>query len=173
MPEWLNVLHNLFFRFADRIVPPNWFLSHLPTADEVNSYTGRLTIEIVSHCWNYSHLLAYNLSSLVNHPPRDVDVTITVFYSPEDQDTIDMLEYFSDFEISGVEWNWQQLSTEQLLRRAIGRNKAALETKADWIWFIDCDLIFHHGWSKGSLNPMSQKLNLLILPKNGVFRMRI
>lgn len=28
------------------------------------------------------------------------------------------------------------------MRRAIGRNKAAKETKADWIWFTDCDLLF-------------------------------
>ena len=33
----------------------------------------------------------------------------------------------------------------ELLRRAIGRNRAAIATKADWIWFADCDLIFHAG----------------------------
>ena len=102
MPEWLNLLHDLFFRYADRIVPSKWFLPHVPSADQVTLYSGRLSIEIVSHCWNYSHLLAYNLSSLVNHPPQDIDVTMTVFYCPEDQGTVDMLEFFSGFEVPGV-----------------------------------------------------------------------
>jgi hypothetical protein len=165
MPEWLSLLQNLFFRYADRIVPPHWFLSRLPSTDEINSYTGRLSIEIVSHCWNYSHLLAYNLSSLVNYPPQKVDVIMTVFYSPEDQDTVKMLDFFSGFDIEGVEWNWQAMPTEQLLRRAIGRNKAALETKADWIWYIDCDLIFH----KGCLDSLDLQLrgrkDALLYPK--------
>jgi len=165
MPEWLIVLHNLFFRYSDRIIPPNWFLSRLPSADEMNAYTGRLSIEIVSHCWNYSHLLAYNLSSLVNYPPQDIDVTMTVFYSPEDQGTVNMLEYFSGIEVPGVEWNWRQLSTDHLLRRAIGRNKAALETKANWVWYIDCDLIFHQGCLDSLASSLQGRKDALLYPK--------
>ena len=165
MPEWLSVLHNLFFRYSDRIIPPNWFLSKLPSADEMNSYTGRLSIEIVSHCWNYSHLLAYNLSSLVNYPPQKIDVTMTVFYSPEDQGTVNMLEYFSGIKVPGVEWNWRQLSTDHLLRRAIGRNKAALETKANWVWYIDCDLIFHQGCLDSLASLLQGRKDALLYPK--------
>ena len=165
MPEWLSVLHNLFFRYSDRIIPPNWFLSKLPSADEMNSYTGRLSIEIVSHCWNYSHLLAYNLSSLVNYPPQKIDVTMTVFYSPEDHGTVNMLEYFSGIKVPGVEWNWRQLSTDHLLRRAIGRNKAALETKANWVWYIDCDLIFHQGCLDSLASLLQGRKDALLYPK--------
>jgi len=165
MPEWLSMLHNLFFRYSDRIIPPNWFLSKLPSTDEMNSYTGRLSIEIVSHCWNYSHLLAYNLSSLVNYPPQEIDVTMTVFYSPEDQGTVNMLEYFSGIEVPGVEWNWRQLSTYHLLRRAIGRNKAALETKANWVWYIDCDLIFHQGCLDSLASLLQGRKDALLYPK--------
>ncbi|MCP4488226.1 MAG: glycosyltransferase family 2 protein [Gammaproteobacteria bacterium] len=165
MPEWLDVLHNLFFRYADRIVPPKWFLSRVPSTDEITSYTGRLSIEIVSHCWNYSHLLAYNLSSLINHPPREIDVTMTVFYSPEDQGTVNMLEYFADFEVPGVEWNWRQLPTDQLLRRAIGRNKAARETSANWVWYIDCDLIFHRGCLDSLASSLKGRKDALLYPE--------
>ena len=165
MPDWLILLHNLFFRFADRIIPPSWFLSHIPSTEERKNYSGRLSIEIVSHCWNYSHLLAYNLSSLVIHPPQEIDVTVTVFYSPEDQGTVNMLEYFSGFEVSGVEWNWRQLPTDQLLRRAIGRNKAALETKANWIWYIDCDLIFHQGCLDSLASLLEGRKDALLYPK--------
>jgi hypothetical protein len=165
MPEWLNLLHNLFFRYADRIVPSKWFLPHVPSVDQVTLYTGRLSIEIVSHCWNYSHLLAYNLSSLVNHPPQDIDVTMTVFYCPEDQGTVDMLEFFSGFKVPGVEWNWRQLTKSQLLRRAIGRNKAALETKANWVWYIDCDLIFYQGCLDSLARSLQGRSDALLYPK--------
>ena len=165
MQEWLNVVQNLFFRYADRIIPPKWFLPQIPSPDEINSYTGRLSLEIVSHCWNYSHLLAYNLSSLVNHPPREVDVTMTVFHSPEDRETVEMLEYFSRFEIPGVAWNWRALPTDQLLRRAIGRNKAALETKADWVWYIDCDLIFYRGCLDSLASSLQGRKDALLYPK--------
>jgi len=165
MPEWLSMLHNLFFRYSDRIIPPNWFLSKLPSTDEINSYTGRLSIEIVSHCWNYSHLLAYNLSSLVNYPPQDIDVTMTVFYSTEDQGTVNMLEYFTGIEVPGVEWNWRQLSTDHLLRRAIGRNKAALETKANWVWYIDCDLIFYQGCLDSLASLLQGRKDALLYPE--------
>ena len=165
MPEWLNLLHNLFFRYADRIVPSKWFLPHVPPADQVTLYSGRLSIEIVSHCWNYSHLLAYNLSSLVNHPPQDIDVTMTVFYCSEDQGTVDMLEYFSGFEVARIKWNWCQLTKGELLRRAIGRNKAALETKASWVWYIDCDLIFHQGCLDSLAKSLQGRCDALLYPQ--------
>ena len=165
MPEWLSVLHNLFFRFSDRIISPSWFLPQVPSNDELKSYTGRLSIEIVSHCWNYSHLMAYNLSSLVNYPPEKVDVTMTVFYSPEDQGTVNMLEYFSEFKVPGVKWNWRQLPTDQLLRRAIGRNKAALKTQANWIWYIDCDLIFHQGCLDSLASLLKGRTDALLYPR--------
>ena len=45
-------------------------------------------LEIVSHCWHYSRLLTYQLSSLVLHPPTEVAVTVTVFLAEEDEDTV-------------------------------------------------------------------------------------
>ena len=54
-----------------------------------------------------------------------------------------MLDYFGRMEVPGVTWNWQALPKEELFRRGIGRNIAAKQTKADWIWFTDADIIFH------------------------------
>ena len=163
---WINTLQNLFFRFADRLVSPRWFLSRVPSQDELTAYTGRLSLELVSHCWNYSHLLAYNLSSYVNHPPRDIDVTVTVFYSPDDLGTADMLNYFSSIDVPGVTWNWQPLPTEELLRRSIGRNRAALKTKADWIWYIDCDLIFNESCLDSLASSLQGRNDVLLFPKS-------
>ena len=156
----------MFFRYISRFFSPRWFLSHVPTGDELTAFTGRLSLEIVSHCWNYSHLMAYNLSAYVNHPPKNIDITVTVFYSPEDTETANMLDYFSGINIPGITWNWQLLPTDQLLRRAIGRNKAAHNTKADWIWYIDCDLIFHEGCLDSLASSLLHRKDALLFPKS-------
>ncbi len=160
-----NALWNLFFRFADRFVSPKWFLKHVPSSDELTKFSGRLSIEIVSHCWNYSHLMAYNLSAYVNHPPKNIDITVTVFYSLEDKSTVAMLEYFKSIKVPGITWNWQLLETAQLLRRAIGRNRIALNTKANWVWYIDCDLIFHQGCLDSLANKLINNTELLLFPE--------
>lgn len=67
---------------------------------------------------------------------------MTVFYCPEDRKTTQLLDFFSLQDIAGVTWNWRPLPRQQLFRRGIGRNLAALETTADWVWFTDCDLMF-------------------------------
>ena len=54
-----------FFRFAaGGWVPPQWFEPDLPTELDRAARTGHLKLEVVSHCWNYSHFLVYQLSSL-------------------------------------------------------------------------------------------------------------
>lgn len=126
-------------------VPARWFEPGVPPPEARAARVGRLKIEIVSHCWNYSHFMVYQLSSLVNHPPRDVEVILTVYHSPEDGRTVELLDFFGKRAVPGVTWNWRPLPKESLFRRAIGRNEAALGTKADWIWFTDCDLMFREG----------------------------
>jgi hypothetical protein len=114
-----------------------------PATVEKAKKTGRLKLEIVSHCWRYGHFLTYQLSSLVNHRTDKFEVTMTVFHVPGDEAVTRVLDYFGRMEIPGVTWNWQPLPKERLFRRSIGRNLAAKSTGADWIWFTDADIIFH------------------------------
>lgn len=138
-----NLIQLAFFRFAaGGWIPPSWFEPDLPPEDQRAARTGHLQLEVVSHCWNYSHFLVYQLSSLVLFPPKKLDVTMTVFYSPEDTRTEELLAFFGQQEVPGVTWNWQPIPKQELFRRGIGRNRAALATKADWVWFTDCDLMF-------------------------------
>jgi hypothetical protein len=104
-----------------------------------------LRLEIVSHCWNYARLLSYQLSSLVLYPPRDTHVTVTVFYNTDDSRTRRVLECFDRHRPDNVHWHWWHLERGRLFRRAIGRNLAALASRADWVWFADCDHIFRNG----------------------------
>ena len=103
---------------------------------------GRLSIEIVSHCWNYSRLLAHQLTSLLDHAVLDADVTVSVFHAAEDASTVRALEFFGAHEVPNVAWRWRALPAPELFRRAIGRNLAAKGTTADWVWFTDCDMTF-------------------------------
>lgn len=138
-----NTLKLAFFKAAAKgWVPARWFEPDLPSESQRQARTGRLSLEVVSHCWNYSHFLAYQLSSLVTFPPTKLDVTMTVFYCPEDEKTTQLLAFFEQQSIPGVTWNWRPLPRQQLFRRGIGRNLAALETRCDWVWFTDCDLMF-------------------------------
>lgn len=116
--------------------------------------TGPFHIEIVSHCWQYSKLQAYQLSSLVQHPVTEANITMTVFYSSEDKATVALLNFFRQKKIKNVTWNFREIDKENLFRRAIGRNIAAHETTADWIWFTDCDMTFQ----KNCLNSLNEAL---------------
>lgn len=126
--------------------------------------SGRLSLEIVSHCWRYSHLLEHQLGSLVAHPPRDVDVVVTVYFSREDGRTLRLLELAGRTSVPGVRWNWRALPKELLFRRSIGRNHAALATKADWIWFTDCDVVFGPGCLDALARSLQGRTDALVFP---------
>jgi len=127
-------------------LPARWFRQRqLPLPEQRHAATGTLHIEIVSHCWQYSHMLVYQLSSLLQFAPTRVKVTITVFYSSQDTDTTTLLAWFEKKSVPGVRWNWCERPPQALFRRAIGRNEAALASTADWVWFTDCDLMFREG----------------------------
>lgn len=150
---------------ATGVIPARWYLPSLPSLDQRAAATGDLKIEIVSHCWNYSHLLVRQLSSLVLFPPTRAAVTMTVFYSEEDEATVRLLETFGTKEAPGVTWNWSALPKEQLFRRSIGRNKAALLTDADWVWFTDCDLMFRDDCLDVLVEQLQGRRDALVYPR--------
>jgi hypothetical protein len=103
-------------------------------------------LEIVSHCWQYTRLLTYQLSSLVLHQPMRCRVTMTVCHTPSDFRTVQSLHYFHHLMTKpNLTLNPLSLPREHLMRRAIGRNIAARASQADWVWFADCDHTFGTG----------------------------
>jgi len=110
------------------------------------------TVEIVTHCWRYSRVLTYQLSSLVLFPPKRVKVVVSLFYCgdcDEDEATCDIGNYFNQvLHRSGrtdVVMKPRALPRQQLLNRSIGRNIVAQSTEADIVWFTDCDYLFRSG----------------------------
>lgn len=164
--RWADAAQQLFWRAAaGGWLPARLFNRALPTPEQRAARRGRLHIEIVSHCWRYEHLLAYQLSSLVRHPPREVEVTMTVFHAVEDEPTVQLLAFFGAQTVPGVHWNWQRLPPPQLFRRAIGRNRAALASRADWVWFTDCDLLFGPGCLDGLGAALQGRRDALVFPR--------
>ncbi len=161
----IDAIEQVYIRIATTgLVPSRWYLKP-PKPEELAARSGVLDIEIVSHCWQYAHLLAYQLSSLVNFPPARARVRMTVFYAAEDTRTRAMLDFFGGTVVPGVAWNWQSLPRPELFRRAIGRNRIARSTSADWVWFTDCDIVFHRDCIDTLSSQLQGRQDLLCYPK--------
>lgn len=104
-------------------------------------------IEIVSHCYalelpHYAACLRYQLSSFLLHAPMQCDILATVCCC-EDRATLNVLEWFQRH--TPLRTKVILLPRDQLGRRCIGRNIAALGSKADIIWFADVDQVYGDG----------------------------
>lgn len=159
-------MRETFYRLAaSGIVPRKLFAPDLPIRPPPPPAGRPLELEIVSHCWQYSHLLVYQLSSLVLYPPEETRVTMTVFFAHEDPATVALLDFFERQEVGQVRWNWRALEKTWLFRRSLGRNLAARNTVADWIWFADCDVVFHAGAIDSAGRVLGTRDDILVFPR--------
>jgi len=165
LPMRTTIIEFLLRFAASGLLPATWFIKNRPAPSDLSAKTGPLHLEIVSHCWNYSPMLRYQLSALVQYPPQQCHVVMTVFYSAEDKATSTLLAQYQTVNVDRVTWNFQCLSTPALLRRAIGRNKAAKATQADWIWFTDCDVLFYDKALDTLTERLQGKQALLVYPQ--------
>jgi hypothetical protein len=165
-PRWYNTYAIHFFRLiVTKILPATWFRAKLPEKTDRNAVNGFFQLEIVSHCWGYSNMLTYQLSSFVNHPPTKCAITVTVFYAKEDVKSQAVLDFFTNKNVPNVTWNFKALTKGKLFRRGIGRNLAALNTSADWLWFTDCDIIFHENCLDSLAEQLQHKQETLFYPR--------
>lgn len=161
----VSAVQGYYYRLAaSGLVPRTWHERRLPPPEARQARSGRLTLEVVSHCWRYARFLQYQLSSLVLNPPRELDIVMSVYYAEEDGETRALLERFAAIEVPNLRWNWQALPKEALFRRAIGRNHAALASAADWLWFTDCDLLFREGCLDGLAQLLQGRRDALVFP---------
>lgn len=158
-------LRNQFYnRIVGSVLPVRWFAPTPPAVSELSTPSGRLKLQIVSHSWQYAHLSQFQLSSIVNYPPKHCDLTYTLFHAEEDVAMCALVKRFASIQVPNVTWDWQLLPRESLFRRAIGRHKASLASQADWLWFADCDLIFHEGCLDSLSAALLDKQALLVFP---------
>ncbi len=160
---WLR--HQINKRLIGSILPLSWFGPTPPPANKLTSATAPIHLQIVSHCWQYAHMLNFQISSIINHPPEHFSLTYTLFHSAEDVALKKLIQRIDTLDVPNVEWQWIELPKNELFRRAIGRNSAALRTKADWIWFSDCDLIFHKHCLESLASALVGKQQSLVFPQ--------
>jgi hypothetical protein len=126
------------------------------------------TVTIVTHCWRYSRVLTYQLSSLLLHPPKNVEASIFVFYTREDQPTRDVIDFFLGQRWLGMAFGGVDIPRTHLLNRSIGRNRACREVPADVFWFTDCDYCFGEG-ALDALAEVDLKSSRLFYPETTWF----
>lgn len=111
------------------------------------------TLEFVVHCYSleipdFARLLTVQLSSLALWPPERCKLRVTVCSTPDDKQTIRVCREFDCL------FNQKRLPIDvimrmyrkgSLFRRGVGRNDAAKLTKADVVWFLDCDYAMGEG----------------------------
>jgi glycosyltransferase involved in cell wall biosynthesis len=121
------------------------------------------TLEIVVHCYRYARLLRWQLWSLWLRSYEGVKVTYTVCCDPTDTETRSVLDWASCHRDSSGSFllNVIELPLERLSRRSIGRNIAAQNTKADWVWFADVDYLCGPRMLPGLTEVMDSTNNLV------------
>jgi hypothetical protein len=164
--NWFNRYAIQAYRLVfGRILPQSLLRNKIPAESQRKAVDGKFSLEIVSHCWGYANMLTYQLSSFINYPPTKLHLTATVFYSEEDTDTKAALHFFSQIKVPNVTWNFYPLSKGKLFRRGIGRNMAARSSTADWIWFTDCDIVFHKNCLDSLADSLQGEKGLLFFPE--------
>jgi len=150
---------------ASGLLPAAWFRAPIPNSSMRRTSGAFPSVEVVTHCWQYAAMLAYQLSSFVNHPPSKLTLTVTVFYAESDRATVELLGFIARHDVPNVKWNWCPLPERELFRRGIGRNRAALASKADWVWMTDCDIIFHKNCLDSLAEQLTGRNDVLVYPR--------
>lgn len=164
--RWRDALEGWYLRVAaSGAIPARWYLPALPPEEGRAATSGDLELEIVSHCWRYARFLRFQLASLVRFPPTRTAVTVTIFHAPDDDETVRLLEAYGSRKVPGITWNWRALPEKQLYRRSIGRNLAALTTRADWVWFTDCDVMFRDDCLDVLRDRLQGRRDALVFPR--------
>ena len=101
-----------------------------------------MKFELVNHSYNYSRLLAYQLSSLILYN-KGHDLTYSMYVEHRDIPTWDCIDYFKPLMPDNVKMQVYSMELGLLKNRAIGRNISAKTTNADWVWFTDTDYCFN------------------------------
>ena len=100
-----------------------------------------MKIEIAIHCYGYQHRLNWMLCSILQQNGEVPDIYVSVSYLPNtgNPTTEKVLDFFEE---KGLKIIRVPLEKGQESDRSIPRNIRLKETKADWMLFADCDLVY-------------------------------
>jgi len=100
-----------------------------------------LNIELCIHCFRYQRRLSWMLSSILQQKGDLPNLIINISYGNNDG-TPTTEEVCTFFEKEGLKIKRTHLLDKDTGNRAIGRNIQTKETQADYLLFLDADMIF-------------------------------
>lgn len=108
------------------------------------------SVEIIITCHNFQHRLNWMLSSIVDQYSDEVPIIIVnvAHVKNNGNPTVeDLAHYF--FHNHGLEFRLVSYeNTEELQYRGLARNRQISVSKADWLLFADCDMVYSYTfWS--------------------------
>lgn len=133
-----------------------------------------MDLQIVTHCWSgpdvpiYHKLLKLQLCNLLHASERaNVSVSLVVVWTISDLPTSKVVSQVQWLDNKHLDIVSMPLDPEELFVRAIGRNMAAKQTKAEVVWFTDCDYLFSSGALEQAVEQMRANPQAdLIWPNN-------
>ena len=102
-----------------------------------------MQIEICVQSYFYQIRFCWMLSSIVQQKDHNLDIVVTCSYLKDGSDgqpnNIQIIDFFQNKGLNIIGYEYPQ---NKMLDRTYLRNDRAKNTKADWILFADCDMIY-------------------------------
>jgi hypothetical protein len=101
----------------------------------------KLTLEICIHCYMYQRRLTFMLNSICQQEGDIPSLIINISHCPEDgmPTTGDVIKFFRDRGLNIVE---TLVTKEEVHNRGRARNRQTHESKADYLLYVDCDMVY-------------------------------
>lgn len=103
--------------------------------------------EIVTHCLGYSRFICYQLSTLINSISvlPSIQFTYCMVTSPDDIDVHRAIDFFRPQLPANLQIIVEEQKRTLVMNRGVGRNRRAMASESDWMWFTDVDHLFIKG----------------------------
>lgn len=126
--------------------------------EEMEDLTGKtLTIEICIHCHNYQHRLCWMLSSLLQQKGDIPNIIVNISYGENNGNptTEEVCEFFRK---KGLNITQTIIPPDQVHNRAYARNIQVSKVEADWMLFVDSDMVYDPYFFEDIQNQLKGKL---------------
>jgi len=112
-----------------------------------------MKIEIIMHCHMYQHRMCWMLNSILQQTGDIPELTTSISYLPEtgNPTTESCIEFFKN---QGLKIISVPINKGEESNRAIARNLRTKNSKADWLLYVDADMVY----SKNFFEELKKKL---------------
>lgn len=101
----------------------------------------KLTLEICIHCYMYQKRLTWMLSSILQQEGEIPNIVVNISHCPDDgKPTTDAVcRLFRDKGLNVIE---TVVDKKEVHNRGRARNRQTKESKADYLLYVDCDMVY-------------------------------